>query len=618
MRLFARPVKNRGLHLTSPASTTYACALMNAPSPRRTSAHRGLIAFSIPFLLVGLVSGGFLVRSLIQHQAMQAWTEVPARLLAADLQTKRRDGKTTYQATARYAYTFNGQGYESDRVALFGGSDNIGDFQQRVASELRDALREGREIPCYVDPGRPDRSVLHRALRHNLVAMRAVFSLVFVLAGAAILASALALRKKSRATAEAVAAHPDEPWRWRKDWATGHIASSSRSSAKFLWGFGLFWTLMCIPLLFILPDALAKGDRNILIALVFPAIGLGLLAAATLKTLRNAKYGESIFQLASSSGILGGPLAGVVHSSRHIQPEDGFRLTLTCVRRVTTGSGKNRRTREDILWQETRTVQRELMDRDFSRTAIPVMFHLPYDATPTSIAGEAAPVIWRLRAEAATPGLDYQADFEVPVFKTAASSPDYVPDDGKLAPYLEPPDPERDLAAEKILLYPGQGSGLVAEFPAARHPGAAASLSLFLLLWIGAILLQVHFGAPWIFPALSALVGLFLLYGALDLWLRSVRIACGRGRLDVQSGWPGLSRNRNLSAADIERFDILRGMQSGRTVYHDLAIRTADGKTLRIGKHIKSRTAANALAQRLNEALPPPIGTEKKHVFPRR
>ena len=65
-------------------------------------------------------------------------------------------GSTTYTIEASYRYQYRGRTYHSERVGLFSGSNNIGDFQQRACEELSNF--EGLETPfhCLVNPAKPE------------------------------------------------------------------------------------------------------------------------------------------------------------------------------------------------------------------------------------------------------------------------------------------------------------------------------------------------------------------------------------------------------------------------------------------------------------------------------
>ena len=348
--------------------------------------------------------------------------------------------------TAEYAYEYGGQKYNGSRVGLFSGSDNIGSFHQDAYRELSKYQKSGKPFRCYVNPDRPDQALLYRDLRWAMVAFQLLFVLVFGGIGFGLVIGGLIGHHKGRAGLALTAAHPEAPWMWKADWAAGQIVSSSKATMLVVSVFAILWNAISSPLWFVLPgEILDKRNYVALLGLLFPAVGLFLAGWAIYCLLQWRKFGQSVFRMASVPGVIGGQLAGVIQTSAKVRPEDGFHLLLRCVHRVATGSGKSRSTSETILWEDERIVMHELLEDQAEQSAIPVVFQIPYDCRPSDEQNTDDQTIWRLRAAAAVPGIDYSATFDVPVFKTPQSDPNFVPDQGAMAEYVAPPAPEREL-----------------------------------------------------------------------------------------------------------------------------------------------------------------------------
>ena len=125
-----------------------------------------VLLFALPFASGGL---GILIFSVIpslyEWHDMKSWPQVEAQLQSAGV----NDDGDTYQAIARYSYRYQAQNYTSERVAIMGGSDNIGDFQSDLARQLELAHRMGQPVPAWVNPENPSDAVLNRDLRWNLL-----------------------------------------------------------------------------------------------------------------------------------------------------------------------------------------------------------------------------------------------------------------------------------------------------------------------------------------------------------------------------------------------------------------------------------------------------------------
>ena len=111
----------------------------------------------------------------------------------------------------------------------------------------------------------------------------------------------------------------EKPWLNRKDWAAGRIVSGTRKSALLLWMFTLFWNAVSTPIVFVgLPAEWHKGNHAILIALLFPIVGIGMIIYALNTTLAWRKFGQSIFEMAAIPGAPGGTLEGEIQVKTQI------------------------------------------------------------------------------------------------------------------------------------------------------------------------------------------------------------------------------------------------------------------------------------------------------------
>lgn len=136
--------------------------------------------FALPFAAVGV---GMLLLSalptLYDWSRMQFWQPVNATLLAASLNSSRSSKSTSYHVTARYRYEVAGRAYEGERVAISGGGDNVGDFQEALGERLEQALRAGQPVQVWVNPSHPADAVIDRSLRPGLLAFKMVFVVLF-------------------------------------------------------------------------------------------------------------------------------------------------------------------------------------------------------------------------------------------------------------------------------------------------------------------------------------------------------------------------------------------------------------------------------------------------------
>jgi hypothetical protein len=556
------------------------------------------------FAVVGVSMGVFAAGTIITHLQARQWHEVPARIVRAELKT-HFGRSTSYEATAEYVYFYQGRQYTSTRVGLQSGGDSLGSFQQDAYRRLSEHQKSGKPFPCYVNPQRPDEAILLRELRWEMLTFQTFLALVFGGIGFGLAAAALTAGRGARTEAALAAAHPDTPWLWKPDWAEGKIVDSGKAVLGYVVGFAIFWNLISTPLgcLALANERIGRGNRLALLSLVFPLVGLLLIAWAVMAALRYRRFGWSVFQMASVPGVVGGQLAGVIRTAAKVWPPDGFCVTLSCIQRLTTGSGRRRNTSENVLWQDERLVAHELLGDDPTRSAVPVMFDIPYASPPTS-ESDSTQISWRLSVSAKVPGLDYNATFDVPVFKTPQSDPNFVADDRAIAAYLAPADPVRELREAGVIRTTSpEGDGQRFTFPMARNAGSAAAFSAVGLTFTGATVLLLYWGV-YFFTFVFALVDLAMLWAAVDQWLFRSQVDISRRGLAVRSGWLRLGRRRWIEASEIAKFGTGDDRQwSGSKIYLDVVAIRRDGQQIKLGKRLPGARVTAALIGQMEYAL---------------
>ncbi|MCL2646168.1 MAG: DUF3592 domain-containing protein [Phycisphaerales bacterium] len=404
--------------------------MSNPKRPASTSAKVTwvLLLFSLPFVAVGVFMAVLMVNMLITWHNAQSWTHVPARILRTDLESHHGSkGGTSYQVTADYSYEYNGHKYTSHRVGLSdSGGDNIGSFQQDAYLELSQYKKSGKPFRCYINPANPEQSLLYRELRPGIFMFHMVFVLGFGGIGLGLMIAVISRIPKQRACAALIEANPEKPWMWKPDWAAGQIVYSPKKTMLFVMMAAVFWNLISSPLWFLLPNEIFHNKNYAaLFGLLFPAFGLVLIVWTIVSFLQWRKFGISIFRLDSVPGVIGVRLAGIILTSAKIHPADGFHLTLSCVQEITTGSGKQRSTEKHTLWLKEQ-IANELLDNVAEMSAIPVVFQIPDTCRPTDETNANDQTRWRLKVTAKEPGIHYSATFEVPMFKTPQSAPEFI------------------------------------------------------------------------------------------------------------------------------------------------------------------------------------------------
>jgi len=385
------------------------------------------------------------------------------------------------------------------------------------------------------------------------------------------------------------------------------VRSNTRTHLIGAWGFAVLWTLISAPILFLIPRWIERKPIAA-IGFVFPIIGVGLLTWAVMLTMRWRRFGPSWFEMAAPASP-GGVCAGTIRT-RLDRPSPGERLVvtikLTCLQRIVSGVGKDRSVREHIVWREEQDVPAEQILFTPTGAAIPVHFPLPADARETTTSTRSGGVFWALAVNASLRGVDLDEDFDVPVHGGAmAERPVQKDRPYEVSVTPRPIVTREDLAAAGIHVRQTE-TGVEYHFAAARNPSFALGLTAFLLIWTGALWLQIALDAPWFFPLLTGLFELLLLAIVADLWLGSTDVTVGPHAISCRHAIAGFGTTRAIASDDIAKIDLHISMQtSGRsgTPYYEIRATTRAGRRHALGNGISKKAHAEWLANDMRSAI---------------
>lgn len=563
--------------------------------------------FGLPFLAFGLFMAWKLVATLGLWWSAQSWVETSAVITATDLKIHRDSDGTSYDLTASYRYEFGGEQFTGDRVNV--ADEFIGQkYARRKHAQLKKLLAKERKTVCFVDPANPAQSLLDRQLQFSSVLFMLPFVICFTLAGGGFAIGGLYASRVQQRQAKRVAEHPEEPWRQRNDWASATIYSSNHKSVLVNGIFALFWNGMSVPIFIMI--CIDQPDDWWVIPLVglFPLVGLVLATAFVKSLLTYLRFGRTTFRMASTPGVVGGQLAGVVLVPGDLRPEEGFRVALRCQRKVTRRGSDGSETSTKLDWEDVRVIERTLSDPSGKR-GVPIEFTIPSTAKPSDPNAK-QPIEWELELKADLPGPDYLATFEVPVFITDASQ-DGVTVDLESKPYEQELSLAQHLEAEGLKLEePPETIAWRLTSPPGRQLGTALTLAA-----LGAIFLSVGIGIfwwieefpRWIFGPASTLVGFGIGWFSLELLLGYTELTIDGEQWNCRWGWWGLFRKqKKLTAAEVYAVQAKQGMSSetngkAAVVWKNVRIRGPQGKWITVARNLKNRRTERMLIAELKQ-----------------
>ena len=563
-----------------------------------------LALFGLPFLGAGLFVTGLYFSGYVKWWSARSWQETPCWIESAELERGGGDGDTR-KALATYRYEFGGQTYQGDRVALSGGSDNIGDFQKETYRELSrhtgtSTAGERRPFRCYVNPRNPSESVLYRTLRWERQAFMAIFALTFPAVGAGLVFGGLWGTRVMRKEAALSEKHPGEPWKWKSHWAGSTISECPTTGRLPLFLYTLWSALIISPL--ILATALSgafQTDRSAWLVLIYLALWCVPAWFTSKRILHRLTVGKAWLELQETPAWPGGVLRGSILLAKPLPARAVPELHFLCEKRVTSGSGEDKSTVRETIWSARETLSQDRITRDFTGFRLPVSIAIPSDG-PESGRGEddSEEFFWNLKLE--VPGTAVQSVFEIPVFRNGKSPAFMATAAGPSISQTLTNDLPVLLAENGIQAEFDQGGmPLTIIRPRAQRLSWIAFPFLFNLVWTGIAVMLVRQNALLIGQILWILSAAFI--WLLILWRLLYRrtVAFTRDGVKLRHQLGPASREETIGKSQITGISHDSNMISNNAKFYRVRLETAQGKKKTVADGIKGSTAAEALVMRL-------------------
>jgi hypothetical protein len=391
--------------------------------------------------------------------------------------------------------------------------------------------------------------------------------------------------------------HPDAPWLWREEWATGRIFSEGSANALAAWLFATFWNAVSWPIFYFVyfnpSESFGVLGSFTILSAIFPLTGIVLIGLAIRATMRWVASRGSYLEMATIPGQIGGALVGTVRLMPPSRANREFKVTLSCLNR---GSGQNSKV-EEVIWTSDQTV------RGSSFSGIHVEFQIPPECQPTDASSADSSILWRLVTTAPFSSRTFEAAFEVPVFNVVRvpaqkRSTSLTPDaDGRPDTFEPPPNfpvRTRQLPTGATEFY----------FPPCRAPAAAIGATLFTAGWSAMFLMIVHIDAPIVFDAVWAAFDVFMFLWVGSLWLGDTRVTIDGSSITIARGIPGLVLSRRtIPAAEVHTVAAIVGSRTGSTTYYRLRLTHDGDRKVTFGDGLREKRAVEWLAYQIARQL---------------
>lgn len=580
----------------------------SSPKSSKPTGSGCAVFFGLPFIFAGLAIGWFLYFPVLgSWWSARDWEEVPCWIEDADMTTSRgrKGGKggTTHRTEATFRYKYRGRTLRSDQVSFYDGSDNIGDFQQRVHAQIR--THEGQEKPfrCFVNPADPEQAVLFRDLRWGLMLLMSIFPLLFPLAGFLISLAGLAESRKTALVKKLAAQHPGEPWRWRQEWAGETIQPSGNALPAFLVAGG--WILLVqMPLaLAIMLSGTFVSEPLSALALLPSLLACIPLAGAWKRLKTRLALGRPSLRLKQTPARPGHALEGEVRFDRVLSPREVIQAKLLCQSKRTRRNGNSTSTVTEALWEHTALLSAGDARREITGVALPLRVDIPrglpcdvIGAEPSSERHE-----WMLQLTPTSGGKP--AELPLPVFVTAEEAKLAEADPAHVKEVITPTAEQlverlkfRGIHAE----FDSEGVPTLIDTPPGQGRAAAFFLILFGSVWFAIFIVLVKQDAPWIFRLTWGLTSPLILGMGLWTLIYGRRVEITPDELRITSRLASLySWRETYAPRHIIGFSSDTNMQSGNQSYYRVIAETTFGKKRSLVGGITESVTAETLAKRL-------------------
>lgn len=545
----------------------------------------GLVLFGSIFLIAGLgvIALGPL-HTFYLHFSSSDWARIPVTLEHIEVQTHSGSDSTTYSLDARYHYTFSGQHHIGTRVGYDLGSDNLSDFHQTTARNLKWASSRG-QLYAWVNPDNPSEAYLVRDLRWKKMLFMGLFGLVFGAAGGGIMFLG---RKSSVPTSPEAAIY------------------SGEKTGFWIFGFMSFmFFALSLPAVLAIPDELEKNNRLILVVLLFPMVA-AWLGYMSWKSRRDWRYyGPAPLFLDPAPGQIGGDIGGRITLSRQL-PGNDMRVTLQCLR-VRISGGKNSSRSETLEWQADQTPE---VHTTAQGSELRFCFRPPEELPETDDEGRRR-VVWRLLLKGPRAPVPLTRTYTLPVTRGSLTSS--VAPSQEHVRHHERQDNIQAVAeaAQQIDVTP-TSDGLLIHSRTGRNLGLKFMTLLFGLVFSGvAVGVWMNTRDPdfdtIIIITAFALFGFPMVLGGLFMAGRSLKALIRGNHVEVTRYWCGLRLwKRRGYLTDARQITLHKGATvssgTGSTQYFSVALKS-NGKSIRLAEGLAGRPVAEAFQASLIRLL---------------
>ena len=390
------------------------------------------------------------------------------------------------------------------------------------------------------------------------------------------------------------------------------INSSEKSSHWLLVIIGIVFLLVSSPIFIALPEELAGGKYEILLALIFPLAGLGMCFGGWRMRQKFLFFGATPLMPSPYIGQVGGQMGGRIELKQAWEHRS-LSVFLQCVHIYTSGSGKNSNTHRDILWQE----ENRPVDKPHSLgSALEFCFDVPADLPLTGKHKRKGNIHWEVIVEGEVCNREFRRHWKLPVEAGTTQSKIIIPERHKIATQEFMRQQAEVSAAEQIQIdVTLVGLNIISD--QGRNKSMSYFLSLFGAIFSAAgvfLFYQASQGEAmlWLMAPIFFLVGFCILAFGVFLLGRKLECKIIDHTVHVRRSLFGkilYTREGPLTSASQLNLKSTMSSQQGSKKIEYMALYAqvdcADGKPrmLKLVEGVEGRRAGEAMERKVAEAL---------------
>lgn len=209
--------------------------------------------------------------------------------------------------------------------------------------------------------------------------------------------------------------YPKQAWLWRADWFAGFVDPRWQNYFVFQISVGFIMVaILGLPIYWFKTGEFQNLPSLVYIIFIFPLVGLLVILSGIMGLLRWRKFGKTRLQLLDRPIAQGySSKVRLMVGPRPLSVEQDLEIKVQSLNITTTGQNKNKSTKTLVLWENQFKIKILALS---GGSYVDFHVEIPFDSKPHNIENPANQVVWTLHAYNEQTGINFQAEFDLPVF----------------------------------------------------------------------------------------------------------------------------------------------------------------------------------------------------------